>query len=595
MGRREEEIDVGMRFGRQWRWAAVALAAQLALGAVTAPVAMAGPQGASGGGTASGPPTGTGPTREVVASLPVGGGPGEIGVEVGPEETWGASAFAVGPDGVFYVVDGVNDKIVVLSADGAMLREIPLPEPLVGPEDIAVTADGVYVLDVAAQPGVVCRLDAAGCVQRTWEVPPEHSARHGVTGIAVQDAEGEDIFLELDGSWQVPFVEDGGAVTARSLPLVRHGNRADVPAADAARFGIRSYRPGRTYSTCLDTEAPNSGTITCNERGGRRIRLVVRAKGEIGRLVPIGEDRDSRHYAAVDELAEDGKLSGSRISAFGADGVEQGAFRVPTERFATWPNKPVRVSQDGHVFCLVPSEGAVTIERLPEEKADSSVAAMSEEPQSEEPRREDPKSRGSWLARFWDKLLDAVEPSEAHAAWTRLNASDRAWEFVDLAWYCSKANYDRSCGDYRPAYLTAYGKTYYGVPYCWGGFDTAATFKSLMSSGKDAGDVNTSGSKRSCTGGVDCSGFVSRVWGLGTKYSTKTLPNISYRIARTSMAVGDIYNIAGSHAIVFRYLTSTGASAVWESTMSSDKDRVVAWTRTSAQLANYDTRRYQNW
>src|SRR5581483_8373984 len=69
-----------------------------------------------------------------------------------------------------------------------------------------------------------------------------------------------------------------------------------------------------------------------------------------------------------------------------------------------------------------------------------------------------------------------------------------------------------------------------GMPYCWGGFSSLSSFTSSLLNGKSAGDndCSTSGDCcESCALGVDCSGFVSRSWGLTTKQSTTTLPNIS--------------------------------------------------------------------
>src|ERR1700739_384498 len=68
------------------------------------------------------------------------------------------------------------------------------------------------------------------------------------------------------------------------------------------------------------------------------------------------------------------------------------------------------------------------------------------------------------------------------------------------------------------------------MPYCWGGFSTLLSFTSGFTANESAGDndCTTSGDCcESCALGVDCSGFVSRAWGLTTKYSTTTLENIS--------------------------------------------------------------------
>ncbi|MBE0476383.1 MAG: hypothetical protein IBX62_04705 [Coriobacteriia bacterium] len=583
---------------RRMRWA-VAL-----LGVYVAAQALAPAAAAENG------PRAEGPAPRVVAGLPVGSGPGRLGVEEGPEEAWGVSAFAVAPDGAFWIVDGVNGKVVTLGADGALTGELPVPSPLVAPEDIAVTEEALYLMDVAAQPALVVRLGLDGEPEESWEVPDEYSAQ-AVTGIAVQDhpGVGDDVYLELDGSWHVPLLERGRAVPARRPPLVRSGSRVDVAASDAPAFGLRTRRAGARLVS-VDWEGDHAGVVRVFERGRRTRRLQVRTEGVLGRLKPLDTDADGVEYVLVDEIAEDGSWSASYVQAFDGD-APCGVFRLPAERFATHPVHGVRVSAAGEVFCLVPGAERVTIERLAEEPApDAGTEAAAPADRCAVDVDRAGADAGSehadasrvyaagWLSRAWRTAGERLLPEPAFAIWTRLDANDRAWAYVGDRWYCSSANYTRSCGDHRPAYITAPGKTYSSVPYCWGGFDLPTTFNRAMKDGKDAGDVNTSGtSKRSCTAGVDCSGFVSRLWGLGTKQSTTTLKNFSYPISRTSMKCADLYLRPGSHAIAFRYFTSTKDSAVWESTTSSSKDRVVAWTRTAKWLSDYgyETRRYRNW
>ena len=61
------------------------------------------------------------------------------------------------------------------------------------------------------------------------------------------------------------------------------------------------------------------------------------------------------------------------------------------------------------------------------------------------------------------------------------------------------------------------------MPYRWGGDDTPQTFKARVRSGALAGDICTcrSAALNYClvqgSAGVDCSGFVSRAWGIGKR------------------------------------------------------------------------------
>jgi hypothetical protein len=137
------------------------------------------------------------------------------------------------------------------------------------------------------------------------------------------------------------------------------------------------------------------------------------------------------------------------------------------------------------------------------------------------------------------------------------------------------------------------------VPYCWGGWDLPHQFNDRMARNYDAGDINCTGGKRWCTSGTDCSGLVSRLWGLGYKRSTRSLcyTSVSYYLGPVTTSLqrlGDIYVRPGSHVMMVDYVTSGGAR-VFESTTSYRYDRVVHVIRAWSGLSGYSCRRYNNW
>ncbi|MFT3991262.1 MAG: hypothetical protein QM680_07610 [Luteolibacter sp.] len=95
------------------------------------------------------------------------------------------------------------------------------------------------------------------------------------------------------------------------------------------------------------------------------------------------------------------------------------------------------------------------------------------------------------------------------------------------------------------------------MPYQWGGFDTPETFLKKIQMGYKAGDIGDATKRQlgdagvsleSC--GIDCSGFVSRCWGLSRPYSTKELPKISERIEWDELKPGDIL-LNDRHVVLF--------------------------------------------
>jgi len=127
------------------------------------------------------------------------------------------------------------------------------------------------------------------------------------------------------------------------------------------------------------------------------------------------------------------------------------------------------------------------------------------------------------------------------------------------------------------------------VPYCWGGFSSLASFTSGLGVNKSAGDSDctTSGDCcEYCALGVDCSGFVSRSWGLTSKQSTSTLPNISTAYSSpTQVKPGDIFNYASSHVRLVYKNNGNGTYTVIES--SADGWDVAIHSYTTAQLTSY--------
>ena len=151
----------------------------------------------------------------------------------------------------------------------------------------------------------------------------------------------------------------------------------------------------------------------------------------------------------------------------------------------------------------------------------------------------------------------------------------------------------------KPRYLGDSG-AYSSVPYDWGGFASVTDFQSAMTTGEDAGSINSkTTSPLQCSSGVDCSGFVSRAWNLAAKHGTGGLDNISYSLGNdgsvTSLRQGDILNLSGKHVLLFDS-ANTKDAMVYEATTDFKLDRVVHHTRTLSYILNklYRPERYKN-
>ena len=184
---------------------------------------------------------------------------------------------------------------------------------------------------------------------------------------------------------------------------------------------------------------------------------------------------------------------------------------------------------------------------------------------------------------------------------SRTQIINNAIPYTSFSWTASSCNLwsGTSCGG-RNVYSADIPWVNIGtnisMPYCWGGWSTQSEHITAMANCKSAGDIcSTSGggcsgggAGLSCASGHDCSGLVSRAWGLSSKQSTSTLPNLSTSIPLNQVQQGDILNVVGSHTRLVETNYGNGNYRVIE---ASGTDWKTAYhTYTAAQLASYDPR-----
>lgn len=199
-----------------------------------------------------------------------------------------------------------------------------------------------------------------------------------------------------------------------------------------------------------------------------------------------------------------------------------------------------------------------------------------------------------------DPLLPSVPPSSVQglvaptsSCVTRDMMMNIASFYTGNSKYLNSTNTDGNCpGRGKPRYIGGPG-TYSSVPYDWGGWDTVSGYNNYMDSNYQAGDIDTAGVE-GCSRGVDCSGFVSRVWQLSSKHSTWTLPNVSWELPSTNYLLrGDIMNKAGDHVVLFASFATNGIND-YEATTYNAYDRVYYTYSSWSRLTGYEPRRYND-
>ena len=160
-----------------------------------------------------------------------------------------------------------------------------------------------------------------------------------------------------------------------------------------------------------------------------------------------------------------------------------------------------------------------------------------------------------------------------------------AWDFVNIIWIPTEKNLchgkdkngeavniytpDIDCLSEKSNGWWRVNEQNQGMPYKWGGFSTIEEFQKGIAAGKYAGNVpdfKELGNNR-CVG-VDCSGLVSRCWGLQEKHNTEKSPSlisVSTRIKTAELLPGDIllrYNQPSreNHVVIFVKFTDSKKS-----------------------------------
>lgn len=165
---------------------------------------------------------------------------------------------------------------------------------------------------------------------------------------------------------------------------------------------------------------------------------------------------------------------------------------------------------------------------------------------------------------FSGKDQAGVAVARARDSITRQEVVRIAQSYADAAWQCGEANANSQWNTLKP------GTTYQGVAYNWGGWDTIDAYRAKIKAGAIAGTTKEVVHQEFA--GVDCSGFVSRCWGLTRRrYSTYDMYKISTEIAWSELKPGDIMNKPHSHVRLFEKLDAADPDLVWVYESTGDR------------------------
>ncbi|MDD3824916.1 MAG: hypothetical protein PHY79_02995 [Anaerolineae bacterium] len=391
-------------------------------------------------------------------------------------QTWGPKAFAVASDGTFWVADTVGNRVLHYDTDGALLNLINLNDRgVIGIGDVEAVDSGFLVLDIAAQIPRVLQLASDGGHVAAYDLPEGLRLEDGLSGLAVGD-HGE-ILVEQEGGAFLSQLADANGVSAL-VPLPGYIHRGILYKAQPAD---------------LSTADTTHGYIIA---GSSRIEVTV--PNMLAGLRVLGFNADGGFCVVVEEMVADPTVwVDQSVRCYGAAGELLGVARVPVAEQYTYVQNGLAVGPDGNVYALLTRPDRIEIVRL----GFSSVLEPILSKQT---------------------VATTVESSAGHdnsggealtCSITRSTMTIIANQYKDNSKYLNATNTDGACaGRDKPRYIGGAG-VYSSVAYDWGGFDTVGGYNGYMDPNTyQAGDINTAASE-SCSRGVDCAGFVSRVWG----------------------------------------------------------------------------------
>ena len=362
-------------------------------------------------------------------------------------------------------------------------------------------------------------------------------------------------------------------------------------------FMVRDVDVGSSIVLRGDKEAvsiPRSGTIQAElksiplpqssssvTRDGRALRMAYkdssgaasltiqpRGAGQVLNVTFLGFDKAGSPYAYWEEGTSQG--TDAWVGRFTATGALNAAARLDFSDFEDVPAVPVAVVSDGTILMIQPNEESIDlyeIDLVPGEVGDAEEKRVGS-------ARVDVLDVGNQSQAVADVPYKPVRgPAPAYDPAFGASVLARGRELLDAEWTLKPDNYlqpevAHNCepegGQFwlRPQRLSEakVGTIVRALPYKWGGFDNAQSFIRRIDGSKPAlaGDICACREAKygGCivpkAAGVDCSGFISRAWGLGTHEGTYRLAKIAAPLpSYLDLKPGDILNRPGNHVRLF--------------------------------------------
>jgi hypothetical protein len=330
--------------------------------------------------------------------------------------------------------------------------------------------------------------------------------------------------------------------------------------------------------------------------------LSIQSQHYLGSARLLGRDEAGNFYVMVEELLENvpALLVDTSVRRYAPDGTFFDAALLPMEEIGYFPNRPVAIDPQGGAYFLKVAQKQADVIRLDYSPAPPSTlperwAALQESAQFKNDLQKKPDPGPHSAVPITRQQIIRNAKSYLAVNWTLKSANYHTGQAGSFD------NCDASKENWRlPRTLTGrVGQAIPEVPYAWGGYASVSQFKNQIKEGDWAGNI-CENQVLDNVAGVDCAGYVSQVLQIGGYYlaDDRDLGRISTPIDWSQLAPGDLLLKSGSHVILFDAFangqTLDGGIWVYESTMRNGADRVGHNLVSFSILSTYSPRRYNH-
>ncbi len=469
----------------------------------------------------------------VLFSIPKGG---KSGVTYAHENTpemlpQGPRRLMITDDGTFLVFDAAANRLLRYSSSGTFQGTLELPATTLF--DTIIYGHELYVVGFQNDQWKLMHLSMDGKVLDANPITPPRSSGMQVFDTLKVNASG-DLVLEIT---------DSALRSTVDVPLVSASN-VKKAAMNAA----------------VEIHSKDAQTDELNVKGRTIDTIGFHSRMHAFKVFPAHEN--GAFEARTTEVTDNSAMPVDDVMrSYGPDGKLRGMARPPVaENYISVPES-VASGSDGTLYALITRPDGANIVRLSLQKSLSPVAVPSATPATALTASVTVDCSGKTNPDLKTRTRSAMA-TQANAYLS--NSKSLTMRNMDIA-------APTRCDKQRTAPSQFVGKktttTFPSVPYLWGGYDLPGTFNSAMDSDRVAG--NSGMTYPSCFGtslaGVDCSGFVSRVWNI-RQQTTASLLNFSTSINTFNLSTGDILDYPGNHVMLVDRIDGNGAY-VWESTV----------------------------